>query len=147
MHPSSFQFDSTIPSSVVGCCEAIEERIDVSQRPDSAITVSERERRKTARPRPLVENLCVAEEYRNCGVGFALLNACEEAVRSWPCQYELFAQVDDDNTLAYNFFEKSGYQFLFADPTCTRVLLDNVLSSEPVTKRMLRKLLDDGDNF
>mmetsp|Transcript_26745 Transcript_26745/g.49189 ORF Transcript_26745/g.49189 Transcript_26745/m.49189 type:complete len:176 (+) Transcript_26745:367-894(+) len=127
--------------AIVGCCEVIEEQLDITMSPK--ITVSERERRKTARLRPVIENLCVKQEYRRSGVGIALAHACEEAVRLWPGHSEIFAQVEDENTRAYHLFRKCGYQFLFADPTCTEVVLENALFAKEVkvTKRMMRKFL------
>ncbi|KAL7428689.1 hypothetical protein ACHAXH_002000 [Discostella pseudostelligera] len=129
---------------IIGCCEVIEERIDTSQRPS---TISERERRKTARHRPVIENLCVMEGYRKCGVGIALIQACENAVvqlsRGGGGYEEVFTQVDIDNTKAINLFRKCGYQDHFADPTCTKVVLDSLFANETtVTKLMMRKMLD-----
>lgn len=134
---------------IIGCCEVIEERLDIIQRPDSTITISERERRKTARLRPVIENLCVKKEYRQSGVGVALVHACEKDVQLWPGNDEIFAQVDDANINAYQLFRKCGYQFLFADPTCIEVVLDGALFAKEtmVTKRMMRKFLDHGNGF
>lgn len=132
-------------AEIIGCCEVIKERIDTSQRPS---TISERERRKTARHRPVIENLCVKEGYRKCGVGIALLQACENAVvqnsRGGGGDEEVFTQVDIDNTKAVNLFRKCGYQDHFADPTCTKVVLDKSLFAfeTSVTKLMMRKMLN-----
>lgn len=144
---------------IIGCCEVIEEKLDVlmatttaTKQPMSSSSTtarsssSERERRKTARPRPIIENLCVKGEYRRSGVGIALLHACETAVhRLWGIgQDQIFAQVLEDNHRAYGLFvNKCGYQFLFEDPTCTEVVLDDTLFAKEVvvTKRMLRKFL------
>jgi ribosomal protein S18 acetylase RimI-like enzyme len=136
------QFVVSIAAEIVGCCEVIEERLDISQQ-QRPFSRSERERRKTARRRPVIENLCVKRGYRRCGVGAALVRSCEGAVRRWG-QDEVFTQVDDDNTDAYNLFSKCGYRCLFSDPTCTRVVLDGVLFAKEVavTKRMLRKILN-----
>lgn len=74
----------------------------------------------------------------------ALLDACEDAVRRWPGQDEVFAQVDEENVGAFYLFRKCGYQNLFADPTCTKVTLDSTLfREEAVTKWMMRKILED----
>mmetsp|Transcript_28776 Transcript_28776/g.59902 ORF Transcript_28776/g.59902 Transcript_28776/m.59902 type:complete len:172 (+) Transcript_28776:132-647(+) len=138
---------------IIGCCEVIEEKLDIlmaarTQPMSSSTTArssSERERRKTARPRPIIENLCVKGEYRRSGVGMALLHACEEAVHQlWVGQDQIFAQVLEDNHRAYGLFvDRCGYQFLFEDPTCTEVVLDDTLFAKEVvvTKRMLRKFL------
>lgn len=122
----------------------IEERLDISQRPPA--TRSVRGRSRTARRRPLIENLCVKRGYRRSGVGVALVRACEGAVRLWAGgRDEIFSQVDEDNVDAYNLFRKCGYTCLYADRTCTRVVLDDVLFAKevPVTKQMMRKMLND----
>ncbi|KAL7539588.1 hypothetical protein ACHAXR_010201, partial [Thalassiosira sp. AJA248-18] len=134
---------------IVGCCEVIEENFDLTQQPNSEFAISERERRKTARLRPVIENLCVKQEYRRSGVGIALVRACEEAVHPWLGNGEIFAQVDDDNTRAYDLFRKCGYQYLFSDPTCTKMILDGTLFAKEtiVTKRMMRKILENGEDY
>ena len=75
------------------------------------------------------------------------MQACEKAVTRWPGCDEIFAQVELDNARAYNLFRKCGYQGLFADPTCSKVSLDNALlvKEVKVTKWMMRKFLDTGD--
>ncbi|KAL9178707.1 hypothetical protein ACHAXT_003838 [Thalassiosira profunda] len=129
---------------IVGCCEVIEERLD-TQHPGTA---SERERRKTARPRPVIENMCVKPEHRRTGTGMALVKACGETVRQWLGHDEIFAQVEENNTPALRLFERCGYSVLFADPTCTKVTLDGALfSEETVTKVLMRKLLDGGNEM
>lgn len=126
---------------IVGCCEVIEDRLDIFKSQSDNVR-SERERRKTARPRPVIENLCVKQEYRRSGIGANLLQACEDAVKLWP-GYEIFAQVEEGNSSAFELFTKRGYQYLFADPTCTEVRLDNATFGREVsvTKRMMRKFL------
>ena len=133
----------TIPHSpeIIGCCEIIEDRIDTSQR---SSTRSERERRQIARHRPIIENLCVKEGYRKCGVGIALIQACENAVVQLSRGYdEVFTQVESGNVKAYNLFRKCGYQDHFTDPACTIVALDTspFASETTVTKLMMRKIL------
>ena len=87
------------------------------------------------------------EGYRKCGVGIALIQACENAVvqlsRGGGGYEEVFTQVDIDNTKAINLFRKCGYQDHFADPTCTKVVPDSLFANETtVTKLMMRKMLD-----
>lgn len=127
---------------IIGFCELIEERIDTSQRPS---TRSERERRKTARHRPVIENLCVKEGYRKSGVGSALIQACENAVLYLSQGYydEVFTQVESGNAKAYNLFRKRGYQEHFVDPKCTKIELDQspFESETTVTKLLMRKIL------
>lgn len=136
---------------IIGCCEVLEEKLDTKQPSSKEITTTERERRKSSRLRPVIENLCVKGEYRRSGVGIALVSACEEAVRSWPGVdgAEIFTQVDEDNNRAYNLFRKMGYQCLFADPTCTKVILSDALFVKDITitKLMMRKILDSGEEF
>lgn len=130
-------------SEIVGCCEVAEEQLDILMSPTSTITRSERERRKTARHRAIVENLCVGQQYRRSGVGMALVHACERAVQCWPGHDEIFAQVKQDSMQAYHLFLKRGYRCLFADPTCKEVTLENAMFAKEVvvTKLMLRKFL------
>lgn len=90
--------------------------------------------------------MCVKQGYRRCGVGAALVDACEDAVRHWPGEGEVFTQVDEDNIRAYELFRKCGYKQIFADPTCTEVTLDGAFVKEiTVTKRMMRKILSEKD--
>ncbi|KAL7461056.1 hypothetical protein ACHAXS_001492, partial [Conticribra weissflogii] len=133
---------------IVGCCEVIEERLDVSPISKLKATISERERNKAARRRPLIENLSVKKDYRRSGIGVALLKACEESVRSWvPFHDEVFAQVELENDCALEFFERCGYQILFDDPTCKRIVIDGTIfmKEATVTKVMMRKPLDRQD--
>ena len=93
--------------------------------------------------------MCIAHGYRRSGIALALVHACENAVRPWPGNDEVFAQVEDDNAHALRLFRKCGYQPLFADPTCTKMILDDTLLAKEinVTKLMMRKILDDGNEF
>ena len=93
---------------IIGVCEVIEDRLSIQ--PPSATTneVSEKERRKrTSRMRAVIENLCVRADYRKCGIGMSLVQACEEDVQSsWPGYDEVFSQVEVGNTKAYiNYFK------------------------------------------
>jgi len=130
-------------TEIIGCCEVIEEQLDIITSPTANITRTERERRKTARYRPIIENLCVRQNYRRSGVGTALVHACEQAVKLWQGHDEIFVQIGDDNIQSYRLFLKCGYQFLFADPTCHKVTLDDIFFAREVTvtKSMLRKFL------
>ncbi len=136
------KFNNLLHSEIIGCCEIIEERINSSQR---SSTKSERERRQTARHRPIIENLCVKEGYRECGVGMALIQACENAVVQLSRGYcdEVFTQVESGNVKAYNLFRKCGYQDHVTDPTCTIVALDKspFARETTVTKLMMRKIM------
>ena len=130
---------------IIGVCEVIEERLDTSlQQMPSSIT--EKERRKRGRIRAVIENLCVKADYRQSGVGRALVQACEKDVQQWLGHDEIFSQVDIDNANAYQLFRKCGYHLLFEDPTCKKIIMDDssLLPKEvTVTKRMMRKILGD----
>ncbi|KAL7544480.1 hypothetical protein ACHAWF_007863, partial [Thalassiosira exigua] len=133
---------------IIGCCEVVEEGIDVAHDPSSNKGIRERERRKSARPRPIIENLCVKRGYRRSGVGVALVRACENAVRLWSGQDEVFAQVEEDNVGAMGMFRSCKYHKLFADPTCSKVELDDALFAREITttKWMMRKILEEDNS-
>jgi GNAT superfamily N-acetyltransferase len=126
-------------SEIIGCCEVIEERLVISQQQQQ-----QQNRCVTPRIRPIIENLAVKEEYRRRGVGRALLEACEKSVQTWiPFHDEVFAQIEDGNNQALEFFIDCRYDFLFADTSCTKVDLGGFAFSQTnVTKVMLRKVLD-----
>lgn len=145
-----YRHDNT-EGEIIGYCEVVEERLDL--RPgnnNSSINErrqNERERRRTARLRPVISNLSVRENARRCGVASDLVEACEEAVRSsWRLESpssssssmtrmhnEVFAQVEDGNVAAKKFFGRRGYVEMFADPTCKKVVLDGSLFPREVT--------------
>jgi GNAT superfamily N-acetyltransferase len=96
--------------------------------------------------------LCVKQEYRRCGVGTALVHACEDDVRHWPItasaavghdMREIVTQIDVDNRHSYDLFRKCGYHCHFTDRTCTNVTLDDVLFTKEITvpKHIMRKIL------
>ena len=141
-------------SEIIGCCEVIEDRLDMSYYSDSsANTISKHMQKKSSRLRPIIENLTVKPEYRRKGIGVELVNACERAIRNWiPKHDEIYAQVEEDNTSALNLFSNCGYTSLFVDPTCTKVSLENNLFAKQTTvsKVMFRKFLSndlDSDFF
>lgn len=117
-------------NEIVGCSEVIEERVIISQD-------------RNARVRPIVENLAVKEEYRRQGVGKALLEACEKNVQTWiPLHDHLFAQVEDGNTEARDFFINRGYEVVFSDTDCKKDDLEGLAFRQTkITKFMLRKVL------
>jgi ribosomal protein S18 acetylase RimI-like enzyme len=147
---------------IVGCCEVIEERLDLSllqqqqqQQQQSSTEIfgskskqREQRRRKSnnARHRPIIENLCVKRNYQRMGIGAALIHACENVVQhqwsSTSIHNAIYTQVDECNTNAQNLFGKLGYQTLFSDPTCTNIVLDNLFVKQvTVTKCMMRKTI------
>mmetsp|Transcript_27894 Transcript_27894/g.39916 ORF Transcript_27894/g.39916 Transcript_27894/m.39916 type:complete len:364 (+) Transcript_27894:70-1161(+) len=71
--------------------------------------------------RPVLTNLCVKKEGRKSGVGSALLEACEQAVTTWNPSYdEIILEVEEKNRMAQQFYERRGYEVIFADPTSRR---------------------------
>lgn len=133
-------------SDIIGCCEVIEEKVDLSYKEGSVSPANERDRKKNARLKPIIENLSVQKEYRRKGIGADLVIACENVVQTrWiPRHDEILAQVEEENTSALNFFAQHGYESLFIDPTCKKVSLDGTLLAKETTvsKVMVRKFLD-----
>jgi len=133
---------------IIGVCEVIEDRLSIHP-PSTTNEVSEKERRRTSRMRAVIENLCVRADYRKCGVGMSLVQACEEDVESsWPGYDEVFTQVEVGNTKAYQLFQKCGYHIMFDDSTCTKIVLDDSILPKEVTvkKHLMRKILDTDNN-
>ena len=161
MHISSYVYRINLTfyllhiENIVGVCEVMEQQLDTSPKSSSSTpNKSERERRKTARIRAVIENLCIEREYRQCGIGIALVKACEEVVQQqWSSSGhdEIFTQVEIDNTQAYQLFCKCGYHQLFEDPTCRKVEIDNdsamFVKEAIVTKRLMRKMLVDNSEW
>lgn len=145
--PSSTSDITTTNSQIIGCCEVIEEKLDINYNPKSETIISERERKKTARYRPVIENLAVKREFRRNGIALALLNAIEADVKTWiPIHDEVFAQVKEGNIPALEFFKKQGFTALFVDPTCTQIELDGIFMKETtVSKVMTRKILHNDE--
>jgi len=119
-------------TEIIGCCEVIEERIAISQE------------QKSPRVRPIIENLAVTEEYRRQGVGKALLEACEQNVQTWiPFHDDIFAQVEDGNFKAKEFFIDNNFKVVYSDDDCKKDDLEGLAFSQAtITKFMLRKVLD-----
>eukprot|EP00986_Skeletonema_menzelii_P019737 scaffold29029_cov166-Skeletonema_menzelii.AAC.4 len=120
-------------TEIIGCCEVIEERIVIS-----------REQNKTPRVRPIIENLAVKEEYRRQGVGKALLEAVQQNVQTWiPYHDDIYAQVEEDNLKAKEFFVGNNFEVVFADNDCKKDDLEGLTFRQTtITKFMLRKALD-----
>ena len=120
-------------TEIIGCCEVIEERIVIS-----------REQNKTPRVRPIIENLAVKEAYRRQGVGKALLEAVQQNVQTWiPFHDDIYAQVEEDNLKAKEFFVGNNFEGVFADNDCKKDDLEGLTFRQTtITKFMLRKTLD-----
>jgi len=95
--------------------------------------------------RPVLSNLSVKRKGQKSGVGSALLKACEDAVSLWegqPSYNEIVLQVEQDNTYARSFYERKGYDVVFADPSCRRFDTSGLwLRSIRTTKVSMRKKL------
>eukprot|EP00984_Skeletonema_dohrnii_P017907 scaffold8250_cov118-Skeletonema_dohrnii-CCMP3373.AAC.8 len=119
-------------AEIIGCCEVIEERIAISQE------------QKSPRVRPIIENLAVKEEYRRQGVGKALLEACEQNAQTWiPFHDDIFAQVEESNLKAKEFFMDNNFKVVYSDDDCKKDDLEGLAFSQTtITKFMLRKVLD-----
>ncbi|CAM9177010.1 unnamed protein product [Pylaiella littoralis] len=92
--------------------------------------------------RPVVSNLAVDPQERRSGVGTALMEACEDLVKTWNLE-EIILQVEEDNEAALAFYGGMGFNSLFVDRAARRYdtsgfLLQNVRTS----KITMRKALD-----
>lgn len=95
--------------------------------------------------RAVLTNLAVLKEARFSGVGSQLVEACEKRVSSnWTRRKnEVILEVEEDNTTAQRFYEKRGYDALFADPTSRRYDTSGFfLQSVRTTKICYRKSLE-----
>ena len=128
---------------IIGCCEVVEDEIDLSPSNDATINIDGVGKRST-RPRLMIENLCVAKEFRRAGLGSFLLRECERASLEWPLgNGEVCAQVDDDNPNAYSLFTSQGYQLLYESEGRRTSFSSGtlLLRQESITKKTLRKSL------
>jgi len=127
---------------IIGCCEVVEDEIDLSPLNDDATINMDGAGRRSARPRLIIENLCVVKKFRRAGLGSLLVSECERASLKWPLgNGEVYCQVDDDNPRAYSLFTSQGYQFLF-ESECKRTTLSGgtlLMRQESITKKTLRK--------
>lgn len=104
------------------------------------------DRKSEQRLRPYLSNLSVVEYARRSGVGSKLLDACEDAVREWNVGHtEMVLQVEEDNPKAISFYERRGWKFVFADPTCKRYNTSGLfLGEDRITKYAMVKQLENG---
>lgn len=97
------------------------------------------------RNRPVVSNLVVKKSFRRFGVARSLMVSCETLVNNnsaWRAYSEIVLQVEDENLIARRFYEASGYEVLFRDPSCRRYDADGLfLRNVRTTKLCLRKKL------
>lgn len=96
--------------------------------------------------RPVLTNLSVAPSARGSGVGSALVEMCEQAVKNdWSRKYsEIVLEVEEENMNAQRFYENRGYVALFSDPTSRRFDASGIiLRNERTTKICYRKDLSE----
>jgi ribosomal protein S18 acetylase RimI-like enzyme len=90
--------------------------------------------------RPVLTNLSVRKSARGAGVGGALMAAAEETVRYDWQRNEMVLEVEDDNHNALAFYQKRGYDILFADKTARRYDVSGLwLQQKRCTRLVLRK--------
>mmetsp|Transcript_8938 Transcript_8938/g.16275 ORF Transcript_8938/g.16275 Transcript_8938/m.16275 type:complete len:386 (-) Transcript_8938:47-1204(-) len=134
-----------IRGDVIGFCEVSERPFGLGKNFDEQSDDGGYRERK--RPmRPLLTNLSVRPDVRKSGLGSQLVRVCEDAVLQWdPAYDEIVLQVEDDNPLALQFYEKRGYASLFADPSCRRFDTSGIfLQQVRTTKICMRKSLRRG---
>lgn len=95
--------------------------------------------RNKAALRPVLTNLSVTPNARKSGVGSALVDVCEDVVidsEEWTRNYnEMILEVEEENNLAQEFYEKRGYVAVFKDPSSRRfdtsgLILNNVRTTK-----------------
>ena len=94
--------------------------------------------------RPIITNLAVRADARRSGLGKSLVRAVEEDIRTcWDDAYdEVVLQVEEDNIGGQRFYEKLGFETLFADPSCRRYDTNGIfLQQVRATKICMRKAL------
>eukprot|EP00978_Attheya_sp_CCMP212_P018417 scaffold50392_cov52-Attheya_sp.AAC.3 len=134
-----------IRGDVIGFCEVSERPFGLGKNFDEQSDDGGYRVRK--RPiRPLLTNLSVRPDVRKSGLGSQLVRVCEDAVLQWdPAYDEIVLQVEEDNPLALQFYEKRGYASLFADPSCRRFDTSGIfLQQVRTTKICMRKSLRRG---
>lgn len=124
---------------IVGYCEVSEKNFGLGENFEVG-----RWQDKTKKSRPYFSNLSVVPNARQSGVGGALLNACEDAVRNWNANHtEIVLQVEEDNQIAIQFYRKRGWEIVFADPTCRRYDTSGFFLKESrITKYAMIKRLE-----
>lgn len=110
--------------------------------------------RNKAALRPVLTNLSVTPNARKSGVGSALVDVCEDVVidsEEWTRNYnEMILEVEEENNLAQEFYEKRGYVAVFKDPSSRRfdtsgLILNNVRTTKICYRKDLtRKQAEKG---
>lgn len=124
---------------IIGYCEVSTKNFGLGENFDAG-----RRQDKTKKSRPYLSNLSVVPNARQSGVGGALLNACEDAVRNWNANHtEIVLQVEEDNQIAIQFYRRRGWEIVFADPTCRRYDTSGFFLKESrITKYAMIKRLE-----
>jgi ribosomal protein S18 acetylase RimI-like enzyme len=88
--------------------------------------------------RPVLTNLSVYKDGRKSGVGSALVDACEDVVMTeWSTTYdEMVLEVEEENGLAQQFYEKRGYVKLYSDPSARRFDTSGIILREVRTAKI-----------
>jgi len=97
--------------------------------------------------RPIITNLAVRADARRSGLGKALVSAVEDDIRTcWDNAFdEVVLQVEEDNIGGQRFYEKLGFEALFADPSCRRYDTSGIfLQQVRTTKICMRKAIPLG---
>lgn len=124
---------------IIGYCEVSEKNFGLGENFEAG-----RRQEKTKKSRPYLSNLSVVPNARQSGVGGALLDACEDAVRNWNANHtEIVLQVEEDNQTAIHFYRRRGWEIVFADPTCRRYDTSGFFLKESrITKYAMIKRLE-----
>lgn len=94
--------------------------------------------------RPVITNLAVRANSRKLGLGRKLVETVCNSVQQWK-EYdfkEVVLQVEEDNIGGLRFYERLGFETVFADPACRRYDTKGLfLRQMPITKIAMRKEL------
>jgi ribosomal protein S18 acetylase RimI-like enzyme len=129
-----------IAGEIIGYCEMMEKKFGLGGNFDGNKPNDVEEEKL----RPYLGNLSVVQYARQSGVGSKLMDEGEKVVREWDAGHtEIVLQVEEDNTLAIQFYKRRGWEFVFADPTCRRYDTSGFFLKESrITKYAMIKRLD-----
>jgi len=89
---------------------------------------------------PILTNLSVRADARDCRIGSKLVEACEDAVVVDFGDKEIFLEVESDNVKALQFYHRRGYQVVLEDPAARRFNTNGIwLTKESCTKISMKK--------
>lgn len=138
--PSGGGESKLIAGEIIGYCEMMEKKFGLGGNFEGN-KPNDMEEEKL---RPYLGNLSVVQYARRSGVGSKLMDEGEKVVREWDAGHtEIVLQVEEDNTLAIQFYKRRGWEFVFADPTCRRYDTSGFFLKESrITKYAMIKRLD-----